>query len=200
MAVERHGNKTTRGESCLEYSLPLEVSSDSTHYLVHPNGSSCQADSRFFEYYQDALAYAEEAQYRKEYIEAAEKSGQTPLEVAAIDFFRPPEILCINAEQYNGREGNLIYVTAFDTVKVERIGILVLSDQGRLLEMGHAGLVKGDVWCYRAKRTLQVASVLIIADAVDLPGHMVEKRITKILKRGRNRSRKKFNAEKFWRR
>ena len=100
MAVERHGNKTTRGESCLEYSLPLEVSSDSTHYLVHPNGSSCQADSRFFEYYQDALAYAEEAQYRKEYIEAAEKSGQTPLEVAAIDFFRPPEILCINAEQY----------------------------------------------------------------------------------------------------
>ena len=187
MPLEWRQRKNVEGGEVWEEEalLPLEVAPDSSQRLVHPNGVRCSAGSRLWEYFQDALAYAEEAQHQPEYIQAAQASGRTPLEVAATDFFQPPEIICIDLSRYNGKKGEIIEVTAYDAVKVQQVGLLVLDEQRKLLEMGHARHIDGNLWRYEARKNLQVASVVVVADAVDLPGHVAERRLSKTLKRGR---------------
>ncbi|MGM9997789.1 MAG: hypothetical protein ACI38Q_00065 [Candidatus Bruticola sp.] len=167
--------------------LPLEVSPDRVHRLIHPNGESWDADSVCWGCFQDALAYAEQAQRRSEYIKAAQKLGMTPLELAARDFFTPPEISRINLNNYNGCRGDLIEVTAFDTVKVCQVGILIVDEQYNLLEFGYASHAKGNIWVYESSKYYKLSSVIVIADVTDLPGHLSEKRTGKKLKRGRSR-------------
>ncbi|MGM9991468.1 MAG: hypothetical protein ACI376_01280 [Candidatus Bruticola sp.] len=167
--------------------LPLEVSSDKVHRLIHPNGESWEADNMCWGCFQDALAYAEKAQFRPEYINAAQKLGMTPLELAARDFFTPPEISRINLSKYNGCRGDRIEVTAFDTVKVCQVGILIVDEQYNLLEFGYAFHTKGNLWTYESSKYYKLSSVIVIADVTDLPGHLSEKRAGKKLKRGRSR-------------
>lgn len=174
-------------DSCAEHFLPLEVAQDKIHRLIHPNGASCEADSLCWEYFQDALAYAEGAQGEPIYIEAAAKLGMSPLELAARDFFTPPEITRIDLSHYNARKGDLIEITAFDTVKVCKVGILIIDEQCKLIELGQAVHAQGNTWVYKALKNSQAPSVIVIADAQDLPGHLSEKRSRKKIKRGRYR-------------
>lgn len=170
-----------------EHFLPLEVAPDKIHRLIHPNGASCEADSLCWECFQDALAYAEAAQSEPTYIEAATKLGMSPLELAARDFFTPPEITRIDLSGYNGRKGDLIEITAFDTVKVCGVGVLIIDEQCKLIELGQAVHIQGNTWAYKAVKYSRSPSVVVIADAQDLPGHLSEKRSRKKLKRGRYR-------------
>ena len=183
-----HQEKADHADDCTaEHFLPLEVAPDKVHRLIHPNGASCEADSLCWECFQDALGYAEEAQREPIYIETASKLGMSPLELAARDFFTPPEIASIDLTKYNGRKGDLIEIKAFDTVKVCSVGILIVDEQCKLIELGQAVHTKGNVWVYKAVKYSQSPSVMVIADAQDLPGHLSEKRSCKKLKRGRYR-------------
>lgn len=172
---------------CAEHFLPLEVAPDKIHRLIHPNGASCEADSLCWECFQDALVYAEAAQREPIYAEAAAKLGMSPLELAARDFFTPPEITRIDLSKYNGRKGDIIEITAFDTVKVCEVGVLIIDEQCKLIELGQAVYTQGNIWIYKAVKCSQAPSVIVIADAQDLPGHLSEKRSCKKLKRGRYR-------------
>mgnify|MGYP000007189781 FL=1 len=172
-------------DCCSEHFLPLEVAPDKIHRLIHPNGASCEADSLCWECFQDALAYAEAAQREPTYTEAAAKLGMSPLELAARDFFTPPEITRIDLSRYNGRKGDLIEITAFDTVKVCGVGVLIIDEQCKLIEFGQAVHAQGNTWLYKTVKYSQAPSVIVIADAQDLPGHLSEKRSRKKLKRGR---------------
>lgn len=165
-----------------ERSFPMDVSLDKTFNLVHPNGFCCEAGSRFWEYFQDALEYAERAQYWEEYKNAASLGGRSPLEAAAADFFRPPEILCIDLSRYRGRKGDIIGIAAFDSIKVCSVGVLILTPEKELLEMGTAVRSDGGMWLYSASKDLDAESVLVIVDAEDLPGHVTEKRLSKQLR------------------
>ena len=186
-AVEYKEKAECADDSTAEHFLPLEVAPDRVHRLIHPNGASCEADSLCWECFQDALGYAEEAQREPIYIEMAAKLGMSPLELAARDFFTPPEIASIDLTQYNGRKGDLIEIKAFDTVKVCSVGILIVDEQCKLIELGQAVYTKGNVWRYKAVKYSQSPSVIVVADAQDLPGHLSEKRSCKKLKRGRYR-------------
>ena len=160
--------------------VPLESASD-TKYLCHPSGDSCETDIVCWEYFQDALAYAEKAQFRDEYAEAARKTGQSPLEAAVFDFFRPPSILDVNLHGYHGKKGDEIIINAFDSVGISDAAVLILEPSGTLLEMGHAYRLEDKRWKYNAAKDCLSRFVKIIVDVWDLPGHMVEERYQKSL-------------------
>ncbi|MBQ7528358.1 hypothetical protein IJT10_00445 [bacterium] len=177
------------GSSSFKRSWPLDIKDD-TRYLFHPNGDKCSVIPRLWEYFHDALAYADRFQHRKEYIEAACANSCTTLEIAVEDFFQPPEVLEINLQFYRGRRGDRIQIRACDKVKVVEVGILILDDNGDLLEFGQAEFVEGDTWHYWAKKSLDVGAVTVIVDAFDLPGHVSESRACKTLRKNRSKNKK----------
>lgn len=177
------------GSSSFRRSWPLDIKDD-TRLLCHPNGDRCTAALRLWEYFQDALVYAEQFQHREEYIELACANSCTPLEVAVEDFFQPPEVLEIGLQFYRGRKGDHIQIRAYDKVKVVEVGVLILDEQGRLLEFGQADFVEGDIWRYSGKKNLNVGAVMVIIDVFDLPGHVTEGRLSKTLRRNRSKDKK----------
>ena len=178
-----------RNECCIECCsgkisshLSLGICSDGrclVRELSPHSGSKGILGGDGWSHFHDVLNYAKEAENREEYVETARRRRSTPLEVATADFFHPPEICSIDVSRYHGHVGDVIEVTVVDNVSVASVGVLIVDEAGRLVEMGSATLRSGDYWSYVATKNAKTKHVRVIVDAADLPGHLSEKRVEK---------------------
>ena len=116
------------------------------------------------------VMYGKGAKDRPEYKEAAVARKISGFNVATADFLHPPEIPEINLAQYSGRQGDRIFVRAFDDIEVERVGIMIVGQDNALIEQGQMGRDENDktLWSYAATADAGVGHVQVIVDAADL--------------------------------
>jgi hypothetical protein len=86
------------------------------------------------------------------------------------DVIHPPEIHSIDISKYTGRAGELIRITAGDDVYVASVGVLIVTDDGILVESGSAILSDKNpyVWTYRTTKTAASRFVRILVDVADV--------------------------------
>jgi hypothetical protein len=101
---------------------------------------------------------------------ARESSSQADRSVTVADVIHPPEIHRIDISRYTGKSGELIDITAGDDVNVSSIGVLIVSDEGILVEKGSAVLCDRNPysWKYVTKTNSGSRSVKIIVDVADV--------------------------------
>jgi hypothetical protein len=132
--------------------------------------------------FRDAAFYAKavmkEDSLRMKYEPKADKLQLTVYNVAIRDFFRPPKIKSINADQYSGKPDDEIVIRAIDDVEVARVHV-VLKKNGEVVEEGDAVRDKfnATLWRHSAKAENDVSGTTIDVCAYDLPGHVTKKQI-----------------------
>jgi hypothetical protein len=92
------------------------------------------------------------------------------------DVIHPPEIRRIDISKYTGLAGELICITAGDDVKVAAVGVLIVTDDGILVEKGSAILSEQNpyVWTYTTTETTPSRTVKILVDVADVAPHREE--------------------------
>lgn len=83
---------------------------------------------------------------------------------AVSDWFHPPEVHRIQ------RRGSRIRVEATDNVRVARVRVTLLDEEGNVLEKGEAVRSAGNWWTF----TFTVQGHTIVAEAWDLPKNVTE--------------------------
>jgi hypothetical protein len=128
------------------------------------------------ERFRQAILFAKGAQKTPEYQEVAKARGQAAYNVAVADFMHPPEIQHIDLAGYHGAPGQTITITATDDVKVKEVGVLIATDDGKLVEKGSATASpqNGNLWLYTTTATAPSAVVKIVVDVADMAGQITE--------------------------
>ena len=118
------------------------------------------------ERFQEASAYARWASKANLiYAElAAATVMRTAYNFALSDWLKPPVIHRI--ERRDGR----ILVEATDNIRVAKVRVTILDEQGKPLETGQAIRGEGNWWEF----TPQTSGTSILAEAWDLPGHVTK--------------------------
>ena len=118
------------------------------------------------ERFSDSSAYARRASRQNPiYAElAAADPMRNAYNFAVSDWFHPPEIHRIQ------RRGKHIRVEATDNIRVARVRVTILDEDGDILEKGECTEGKGNWWTF----TPTVQGHTIIAEAWDLPGNVVK--------------------------
>jgi hypothetical protein len=115
--------------------------------------------------FQEASAYARHAAHAHPvYTELAKAMKLTPYNIALSDRMNPPVIHRILYR--NDR----IFVEASDNVMVAKVEIMILDEQGEIVEQGEAVRVQGDWWEYLPDR----AGKKITAAAWDLAANVTK--------------------------
>jgi hypothetical protein len=124
-----------------------------------------------------AVAYGKGAKGLPEYASLAASKKISTFNVATADFLHPPEIIEIDLSSYNGHQGEPIQVRAVDDVAVTRVGILVLAQDGTVVEEGLMAQANNDKtrWTYVATSNSPTPHVQIIVDATDLASQVTRK-------------------------
>jgi hypothetical protein len=104
------------------------------------------------------------AKYHTIYAELAEGTEKSAYNFAVSDWFNPPVI-----HRIERREGRIL-VEACDNIKVTKVRVTVLDDEGQVLEKGEAVRGAGDWWEFAC----QSEGKRIMAEAWDLPGHLTQ--------------------------
>jgi hypothetical protein len=142
----------------------------------HQSHELTDAQKEHREKFRQAILYAKGAQETAEYKDVAEARGLSPYNVAVADFLHPPEIQKIDLSAYQGKPDETITITAVDDVKVKTVGVMIVNDDGTLVEKGAAvaGNQNTNQWLYTTKNAAGSASVKIVVDVADLAGQLVE--------------------------
>jgi len=134
-----------------------------------------EAQKQHQEHFRQAILYAKSAKNTPEYKDVATSRGQSTYNVAVADFLHPPEIQQIDLSAYNGAPGETITITAVDDVKVKTVGIMIVNDDGTLVEKGTAvPTTDANHWLYNTTATAASPSVKIVVDVADLAGQVAE--------------------------
>jgi hypothetical protein len=113
--------------------------------------------------FREAVAYARSAaKTQPVYAELAKGTLKTAYNIALSDWFNPPVIHGMEC-----RDSEII-VQASDNVRVAKVVVTVLDEQGIVLEKGEARQQHGDCWVYVS----QMAGKRVIAEAWDLAGNV----------------------------
>jgi hypoxanthine-guanine phosphoribosyltransferase len=96
--------------------------------------------------------------------------------VAVADFLHPPEIQSIDLSSYHGAPNQPITITAVDDVKVKSEGVMIVNDDGTLVEKGTAIAAPeaANQWLYNSTAAAGSESVKIVVDVADLAGQVAE--------------------------
>jgi hypothetical protein len=141
-----------------------------------PKQELTDAQKEHREKFRQAVLFAKGALKSPEYQEAADARGVSAYNVAVADFLHPPEIQKIDLSSYQGQADEKIATTAVDDVKVKTVGVMIVNDDGTLVEKGTA--VVGDAntnqWLYTTRQAATSASVKIVVDVADLAGQVAE--------------------------
>ncbi len=100
------------------------------------------------------------------YARLAEGTMKNAYNVALGDWFHPPVI------QRLGRYGAAVRIWATDDVQVAGVQVLVLDENGNILELGEASQGRGDWWEY-----VPHAAGKVVVEARDLPGNKVRQEL-----------------------
>ena len=141
----------------------------------NPSTDVTDAQAQQREKFRQAILYAKSAQKTPEYKDAAETRGLSTFNVAVADFLHPPEIKRIDLSGYKGAPNETITITAVDDVKVKTVGVMIVADDGTLVEKGSAvAAPTGNQWLYTTKNPAPFTSVKIVVDVADLAGQVAE--------------------------
>lgn len=122
-----------------------------------------QHQSRF----QQAAAYARRAAKSEPiYAQMAAGTVLSAYNVALSDWFNPPVIHRIE------RKGGKVSVYASDNVKVTRVEVRILDEEGQVVEVGDAAQVGTDVWEFGSS-----AEGRVVVKVWDLAGNEVEEEV-----------------------
>ena len=114
--------------------------------------------------FKEAAAYAWSASRREPiYAQLAAGTLKNAYNVALGDWFHPPVIHRVE------RRGKAIRIQASDDVLVAGVQVVILDEQGKILEQGEAVKGKGDWWEYLPRESGQVT-----VEARDLAGNKVK--------------------------
>jgi hypothetical protein len=114
--------------------------------------------------FREAAAYARSASRTQPiYAGLAEGTMKNAYNVALGDWFNPPVIHRV------ARYGAAIRVWVTDDVMVTGVQVLVLDEEGKILEKGDATQGRGDWWEY-----VPAAAGKVVAEARDLAGNVVK--------------------------
>ena len=138
-------------------------------------GELSEAQKQQREKFRQAILYAKAAHNTAEYQELAQSRGQSTYNVAVADFLHPPEIQGIDLSAYKGAPNEQIKITAVDDVKVKTVGVMIVTDDGTLVEKGAAVATDAaNQWLYTTTGTAPSASVKVVVDVADLAGQVTE--------------------------
>jgi hypothetical protein len=142
----------------------------------HPSQELTAAQKEHREKFRQAILYAKSAQNNDDYKQVAESRGLTPYNVAVADFLHPPEIQKIDLSAYEGKPDSIITISAVDDVKVKTVGVMIVNDDGTLVEKGSAVLdaQNANQWLYTTKADAASTSVKVVVDVADLAGQVAE--------------------------
>ena len=142
----------------------------------HHSQEVTEAQKEQREKFRQAILYAKGAQAMAEYQDAAETRGVSAFNVATADFLHPPEIQKIDVSGYHGAIDETIHIVATDDVKVKTVGVMIVNDDGTLVEKGTAvpGSANTNEWLYTTKCAAASSSVKIVVDVADLAGQVAE--------------------------
>lgn len=90
--------------------------------------------------------------------------------VTVADTIHPPEIHRIDISAYTGKAGELIGITAGDDINVASVGVLIVTDEGILVEKGSAILSDRNpyVWTYATTTAAPSRFIKIVVDVADV--------------------------------
>jgi hypothetical protein len=91
-------------------------------------------------------------------------------QTVSADIIYPPELHKIDISKYTGRAGDTIKITAGDDARVGSVGVLIMTDQSILVEMGSALISDQNpyVWTYTATAEASSRFVKIVVDVADI--------------------------------
>lgn len=159
---QRHGN-TIMGKPPKPSSIP-------------PTEKQLAARERFLTASSYAKAVNENEALKAAY-KAKAKLGQSAYNVAMVDAIKPPEIKEIDRSQYTGLTNSIFRIFAIDDFKVQSVYVILLNQQGDILEEGQAiPDPNSQYWIYTATidNPAYVGSTIKV-QANDLPGNAVTK-------------------------
>jgi hypothetical protein len=123
------------------------------------------------EAFQQATAYAQEAQNEEIYQEKAAGTPQSAYNVAVADWFHEPEVREVDLSDWHGQPGATIRVRAVDDVQVTQVTVLITTEDGVLLEQGAAVRADKLWWTYVTTATAS-GNPRVVVTARDLAGHL----------------------------
>jgi hypothetical protein len=138
-----------------------------------PNREFSAAQKAHQQAFREATTYAKSARRENVYLARAEKTGQTPYNVAVADWFNKPEILELDVSGWNGQAGKPIRIKAIDDVQVTRVSIVVTDGNGTVCEQGNAQPDDAAWWTYMTTRSANGNRYLEVT-ALDLPGNKAQ--------------------------
>jgi len=106
--------------------------------------------------------------------QAKVKGGQRAFNIAMMDALQAPVVESIQADNYQGRPGDQIFVRATDDFKVATVIVEIFNKAGQLMERGNAILRKNEImnWLYVARQeNADWPGSMIAVMATDLPGN-----------------------------
>jgi hypothetical protein len=114
------------------------------------------------------------------FLNREERKERQAKNVAMADWSHPPRILEIDLRGWRGCPGEVIRVLAVDDVKVGQVQVEIADGAGTILETGQAALAVSQRWEYPLQQA-HSGSVTVTVFARDLPGHVTQESVDKIL-------------------
>ena len=92
------------------------------------------------------------------------------VDAVSADVIHPPEIHKIDVSKYTGQRGEPIYITAGDDVYVATVGVMIVTDEGILVEKGSAKISEQNpfAWTYTTTAAALSRFVRIVVDVADV--------------------------------
>lgn len=114
------------------------------------------------------------------FYQSVAKGMKTPFAKAVADYMRPPEVVSINTEAYQGNIGDRISVVAVDNLMVKHVTLSIYNPDGSLAETGQCvDSFNEDTWYFTATVAVaDTAGLVVRAIAEDIPCHKGELSVT----------------------
>jgi hypothetical protein len=135
-----------------------------------PNQSGYNdAPDSYHQHLYEALLYSRTAP-KVPYDKVSRSRPEHIVQATFADIIHPPEIHKIDITGYSGRAGELIGITAGDDTYVAAVGVLIITDEGILIEKGSAILSDQNPYAWSYTTTAAAASqfVKIVVDVADV--------------------------------
>lgn len=127
------------------------------------------------ETFRHAILYAQSSKNDELYIKKAAGTKMSPYNAAVADFFKKPQILEIDASEWQGAPGKTIWVQAVDDTQVTSVHVTISDQNGAVLEEGQAQRAAGLWWTYTADTQVPMEpKPHVVATAYDQPGNSAE--------------------------
>ena len=127
------------------------------------------------EAFRHANLYAQTVKNDELYIKKAAGTSMTPFNAAVADYFKEPQVLEIDASEWDGNPGKVIWVEAVDDTQVTKVRVTISDENGAVLEEGNAQRAAGLWWTYTANTQVPMEPrPHVTATAYDMPGNSAE--------------------------